>query len=422
MTIAEATKTFKLVCLGCRVNQYEIQGYRDQLTMLGYVEIFDANTPADLCIVNTCAVTSAAESSGRHAVRLVCRQNPDACLVVTGCLGEADKQFFLSLGRQCLLVPNKEKGHLIAKLFPHLEEPPEFRIRSFEGKSRAFIKVQDGCNSFCSYCIIPYLRGRSVSRSHKAILEEISTLVDRGYREVVVAGINVGDYCDGEVSLASLIQKIDQIQGLERIRISSIDPEDVNEDLCNTLVSCRHTCPSSHLVLQSGSNAILKRMNRKYTRNMFLDCVEKLRSFDPHYTFTTDVIVGFPGESDQDFEDSVKIIEDIGFIKVHIFPYSPRPRTKAYAYEAQIPQKIIAERKKYLAEIAKNVAQREMKKRLGITTSVLVEQVLNSGEAVGHTPYFEKVFFPASLGTSENSLVSVILEDVREDGFLGVQI
>ncbi|ETF39423.1 MiaB-like tRNA modifying protein [Chlamydia pecorum DBDeUG] len=418
---SEAKKTFKLVCLGCRVNQYEVQGYRDQLTLLGCEEITDPETPADICIVNTCAVTSSAESSGRHAIRQMCRQNPEARLVVTGCLGEADKSFFASLGRECLLVPNKEKHLLIEKLFPQMEDFPEFRIRSFEGKSRAFIKVQDGCNSFCSYCIIPYLRGRSVSRPSQEILEEIRTLIEGGYREVVISGINVGDYSHEGDSLASLLRKIDMLPGLERLRVSSIDPDDVQEDLCQALVSCKHTCPSSHLVLQSGSNAILKRMNRKYTRNMFLDCVERLRSFDPHYTFTTDVIVGFPGESDQDFEDTVKIVEDVGFIKVHIFPYSPRPRTRAYSYEGQVPAQILAERKKYLAEVAKTVAKKEMEKRLGTRTTVLVEQV-SCGEACGHTPYFDMVRFPIKGEVSINTMVPVVLLEVKEESFSGEQV
>ncbi|ANH78263.1 tRNA-t(6)A37 methylthiotransferase [Candidatus Chlamydia sanziniae] len=416
--VGKTEVTFKLICLGCRVNQYEIQGYRDQLTILGYHEILDPQKPVDLCIVNTCAVTGAAESASRHTVRQLCRQNPHACLVITGCLGESDKEFFSSLGRQCLIIPNKDKSRLIEKIFPYTEMLPEFQIRNFEGKSRACIKIQDGCNSFCSYCIIPYLRGRSISRPAQEILEEISGLISRGYREVVITGINVGDYCDKDISLAALIYEIDKIQGIERIRISSIDPEDVTEELRRALTSCEHTCPSSHLVLQSGSNSILRRMNRKYTRQDFLNCVEDLRTYDSQYAFTTDVIVGFPGESEQDFEDTLRLIEDIGFIKVHIFPYSSRRRTKAASFEHQVTQKVITERKKLLAEVAKQVAHKEMVKRLGAITQVLVEQI-HDGVAVGHSPYFEKVFFSAFPNTQINTLVSIRLNTIRNASLCG---
>ncbi|SPN73600.1 (Dimethylallyl)adenosine tRNA methylthiotransferase MiaB,(dimethylallyl)adenosine tRNA methylthiotransferase,MiaB-like tRNA modifying enzyme,Radical SAM superfamily [Chlamydia serpentis] len=418
MTVTEVKRTFKLVCLGCRVNQYEIQAYRDQLTILGYQEIVDSEIPVDLCIINTCAVTSSAESSGRHAVRQLCRQNPEAHIVVTGCLGESDKNFFASLDRKCTIVPNKEKSHLIDKIFPHDDKFPEFKIHSFEGKSRAFIKVQDGCNSFCSYCIIPYLRGRSVSRPASEILREIQGIIEQGYREVVIAGINVGDYRDGELSLGSLVKQIDQIPGIDRIRISSIDPDDIDEELYDAITSSRHTCPSSHLVLQSGSNSILKRMNRKYSRGDFLDCVDKFRAYDPNYAFTTDVIVGFPGESDQDFEDTLRIIEDVGFIKVHSFPYSSRPRTKASTFDNQLPQQVIHERKKHLAEVAKKVSQKEMQKRLGATTEVLVEQITDQ-VALGHSPYFEMVSFPIVEKIAINTLVTVCLHTVEDKGLIG---
>ncbi|AFS21203.1 tRNA (N(6)-L-threonylcarbamoyladenosine(37)-C(2))-methylthiotransferase MtaB [Chlamydia psittaci] len=422
MTVIEVKGTFKLVCLGCRVNQYEIQSYRDQLNFLGYREITDPEVPCDLCIVNTCAVTGSAESSGRHAVRQVCRQNPGAFLVVTGCLGEADKEFFNSLDRQCLLVSNKEKHLLMEKIFPSIQDLPEFRIRSFSGKSRAFIKVQDGCNSFCSYCIIPYLRGRSRSRPVQEILEEISGLVTQGYREVVIAGINVGDYQDQGKSLAYLISQVDEIPGIERIRISSIDPEDVQDDLRDILLSGKHTCHSSHLVLQSGSNAILKRMNRKYSRGDFLDCVDALRSVDPQYAFTTDVIVGFPGETDQDFEETLRIVEDVGFIKVHIFPFSPRERTKAYTFSSQLPVSVINERKKHLAHVAREVAHREQMRRIGDTLSVLVERV-DGGFAYGHSSYFDMVGFPADPSeVSVNTLIDVRIESVEEDVLKGKRV
>ncbi|WP_213318614.1 tRNA (N(6)-L-threonylcarbamoyladenosine(37)-C(2))-methylthiotransferase MtaB [Chlamydiifrater volucris] len=415
--IAE-NRTFRLVYLGCRVNQYEVQAYRDQLTVLGYREVKDGEEPADVCIVNTCAVTGSAESSSRHAIRQLIRRNPEARVFVTGCFADADKEFFRSLGEACILVPNKEKHLLVEKIVPYAEELPEFAVKRFEDRSRVFIKVQDGCNSFCSYCIIPYLRGRSTSRSLPSIVKEIRGVVEQGYKEIVITGINVGDYRDQDKSLADLIRTVDAIEGVERIRISSIDPEDVNEDLRDAVLSGRATCPSLHLVLQSGSNAILKRMNRKYNRQDYLDCVESLRVRNPEFSFTTDVIVGFPGETEGDFLDTVKVIETVGFVKVHIFPFSARRRTKAYEFSGALSPEVIGERKRQLSELAERVAYSSRARRIGKETSVLVESIHN-GQAFGHSEFFESVWFPHEGQTLVNDVVDVMIEENSLNGLLG---
>ncbi|WP_213357966.1 tRNA (N(6)-L-threonylcarbamoyladenosine(37)-C(2))-methylthiotransferase MtaB [Chlamydiifrater phoenicopteri] len=418
--IAE-NKTFKLVYLGCRVNQYEVQAYRDQLTVLGYREVKDNEESADVCIVNTCAVTGSAESSSRRAIRQLIRRNPKARVFVTGCFADADKDFFRNLGESCVLVPNKEKHLLVEKIVPYAEELPEFAIKRFEDRSRAFIKVQDGCNSFCSYCIIPYLRGRSTSRPLSAVIKEIKGVVEQGYKEVVIAGINVGDYKDEDKSLADLIRAVDAIEGIERIRISSIDPEDVNEDLREAVLSGRATCPSFHLVLQSGSNAILKRMNRKYNRQDYLECVESLRACNPEFSFTTDIIVGFPGESESDFLDTIKVVETVGFVKVHVFPFSARRRTKAYEFSGTLSPEIIGERKRRLSEFSDSVAFSLRKKRIGSKVSVLVESI-HGNQAFGHSEFFEGVWFPHEGRSFVNDMVEVQVTGNSIDGLFGERV
>lgn len=283
--------SFKISYLGCRVNQYEAQAYRDQLKTLGLREEKEDSKPADLCIINTCAVTLSAESSSRNQIRKILKTNPTARVVITGCLTSFKKDLLKEFRNRCEFFSNKDKEDLIAKIFPYESIFPEFCIKNFSNRSRAFVKVQDGCNSFCTYCIIPYLRGRSRSREFISILSEVQGIVEKGFKEIVITGINVGDFNSEEKSLGDLIRQLDKIQGLERIRISSIDPDDITDDLFDALVSTKKVCRSLHLVLQSGSNSILKRMNRKYNRSVFFNCIDRFRSFDSNFSISTDVIV-----------------------------------------------------------------------------------------------------------------------------------
>lgn len=411
----ETFATFKLFFLGCRVNQYEIQSYRSRLLSLGLIEIEDEKVPADLCVINTCAVTCSAEGTSRNTVRRVLKNNPEARVVVTGCYVEADRNFFSGLER-CTTVPNSSKEDLVGLLFNDTQKIlPD--LRSIKDRSRVFIKVQDGCNSFCSYCIIPYLRGRSVSRDYRDILEEIAAVASNGYGEVVITGINVGDYRFEDWDLADLVRGVDSIEGLSRIRISSIDPEDISEDLAEVILQGQRICPSLHLVLQSGSNGILKVMNRKYSRADFLDKVDRLRSVNPNFAFSTDVIVGFPGETDADFEDTLNMIRYVGFTKVHIFPYSPRKRTKAYTFAGKIPDHVMKERKRLIKETADKSAMKVRERFVGSRTEVLTETV-QSGICSGHNPEFIKVMFSGKV--SPGRIVSVLIKENTTEGLIGV--
>jgi threonylcarbamoyladenosine tRNA methylthiotransferase MtaB len=411
-------KKFKVVTLGCRTNQYESQGYSDQLKKLGF-SLAAEDEEAELCIVNTCTVTESADKSSKAKIRQLLRDNPGSKVAVTGCLVETSEDIRTELSSMGVsLIRNSEKEDLVRQLFPDVENLPEFQIERFDAHTRAFVKVQDGCNSFCTYCIIPYVRGRSRSRTIAEILQEIHTLIANGYKEVVLTGINIGDFDGGGGKrLVDLVKEVDQIEGLERIRISSIDPDEIDEELADAVLNGKKTCHSMHVVLQSGSNVVLKRMNRKYTRQMFFDCVEKLRKADPDFTFTTDIIVGFPGESERDYAETVDAVERVQFAKVHMFPYSDRPRTKASLYPNKVPADVIKERKTHLLHLAEKTAFQLRDRFIGRRMKVLLEQ--EEGEYfAGHTENFLKVLVPKE-GKRSNQIIEAHLIENTPEGLVG---
>lgn len=417
------SKKFKVVTLGCRTNQYESQAYSDQLLQAGYEEV-RGEEEADLCIVNTCTVTEGADSSSRHEIRLLSRKHPNAQIVVTGCLAERAPHEMLSLPNVAHVVANKDKENLLSKIFPE-ETWPEFAISHFGAHTRAFVKVQDGCNSFCTYCILPYVRGRSRSRRMESIIEEVKGLIANGYKEVVITGINVGDF-DGAPSgeekalrLVDLVTAIDALPGLERLRISSIDPDEVDEELLNAVLKGKTTCHSMHIVLQSGSNVILKRMNRKYTREMFIDAIDRIRQESADFTFTTDVIVGFPGESERDFQDTLDMMDYVGFAKVHMFPYSPRERTRAALYPGRIPSSLMQERKQEILRKSERHAFELRERFVGRTMEILCENAQEQDRYIhGHTDNFLPVFIAKEEGQA-NALLKVQLLSNHPEGLFG---
>lgn len=406
-------KTFKIATLGCRTNQYESEAYRKQLKDLGYRAASNQES-ADICIVNTCTVTSTADKKSLAQIRQLAKKNPNSRLFVTGCLAEKEKEKIYSIGGVENVVFNKEKESLIQKMFPEIETLPEFSIENFSAHTRAFVKVQDGCNSYCSYCIIPFVRGRSRSRYIPSICKEVEDLVHQGYREVVLTGINIGDFDggDGKSNLADLVRIIDKVPGLERLRLSSIDPDEVDEDLIDAIANGQKTCPSMHIVLQSGSNAILSRMRRKYTTLDFFTAVENLKKGKPDFTFTTDVIVGFPGETDAHFAETVDVIQEVEFAKVHIFPYSMRPKTRASRFTDTVAQSVIEHRKKQLQTLADQSAYQLRKKYVGKKKTVLLESPVKGKHHTfsGHTDNFLEVHVEGK-SLRSNEIVSVLLEN-----------
>lgn len=410
--------------MGCRTNQYESAAYAKQLREMGYVEAGEGEK-ADLCIVNTCTVTEGADSSSRYQIRHMARQNPGAKVVVTGCLAERLPKEVGEIEGVSFVVPNKDKENLLQQVFPEIELP-EFAIDQFGGHTRAFVKIQDGCNSFCTYCILPYVRGRSRSRRVESILREIETLIANGHKEVVLTGINVGDFdgapLEGEskISLAQLVRSVDTMEGLERLRISSIDPDEVDEDLLDAVIQGKKTCHSMHIVLQSGSNAILKRMNRKYTRQMFMGAIEKLKKASPDFTFTTDVIVGFPGETEEDFNETLGIMEEVKFAKVHMFPYSRRERTRAALYPNQVPAEVIKERKQRVLHLSEQIAFDLRAQYVGRKMSVLIEDEdpHKPDFFSGHTENFLPILIPKE-GVAPNEIVRVECRENTPGGLIG---
>ncbi len=403
-------KTFKIVTLGCRTNQYETQAYSDQLKEMGYAIAEEGD--ADLCIVNTCTVTESADSSSRHAIRQLKRENPHAKVVVTGCYAERKPDEVKAAGAE-LVVPNSQKESLIKIALPD-EEAPEFKINLFDAHTRAFVKVQDGCNSFCTYCIIPYVRGRSRSRKREEIIAEVKGLIENGFKEIVLTGINIGDYDGGGGdTLANLVRAVDAIDGLKRLRLSSIDPDEVNDDLMGAILEGKTTCPSMHIVLQSGSNTVLKRMNRKYTRQIFMQTIDKLRLSRPDFTFTTDIIVGFPGETEADFQETLDIMKETKFVAVHMFPYSKRPRTRAALYTDQVDAETIKFRKNEVLRLKEQYAYQERAKYVGKTVSVLTEN-----DNRGHTDNFLEVVFNRPV--EPNTLLDVYLESNSAQGLIAL--
>jgi len=417
-------KKFKISVLGCRTNQYEGQAFRDQLLQMGYEEAKEGEE-AELCIVNTCTVTQGADTSSRHEIRELIKKNKDAKVVVTGCLAERAPETIKSIPGVFQVIANKDKEQLL-QIITGEEDLPEFRIQSFEGHTRAFVKVQDGCNSFCTYCIIPYVRGRSRSKSIEEVIVEVKDLISHGYKEVVLTGINIGDFDGGKedksATLADLFREVDKVEGLCRLRVSSIDPDEVDDTLMNALIHSKNGAPSMHIVLQSGSNIVLKRMNRKYTKQIFLNTIDNLRNADPRFTFTTDVIVGFPGETEVDHEETISLLKRVKFAKVHMFPYSKRERTKAALYPNQVPDDVIRRRKQEVLEVSEQIAFELRESFLGETFTVLVESENRgkTGFAFGHTENFLPVFIKDPLGKYRaQDLVKVTAQENTPEGLIG---
>ncbi len=403
---------YKVVTLGCRTNQYESQAFSDQLESMGYQKASDGEG-VELCIVNTCTVTESADSHSRAAIRQLARDNPGAKIAVTGCFAERNPQAVREIEGVSHVIGNADKENLLSIVYPEADIP-EFKINQFEAHTRAFVKVQDGCNSFCTYCIIPYVRGRSRSRSTDEILKEVEGLIAQGYQEVVLTGINIGDFEWEGKRLAELIRLVDAMPGLKRLRVSSIDPDEVDDELMDAIINGKNTCHSMHIVLQSGSNVILKRMNRKYTRQIFLETAERLRRASPEFTFTTDVIVGFPGETEADFADTLEVMSEVKFAKVHMFPYSDRPRTRANLMPNKVPHEVAKKRKAEVLKLAERTAYELRNDYIGKRMVVLTEEA-----GSGHTANFLRVQIEGG-HTLPNQLVEVKLVANNEEALTGI--
>lgn len=419
--------------LGCKVNAYELEAMQEMLAGAGY-EIVPFAPGADVYIINTCTVTNIADRKSRQMLHKARKMNPDAVVIAAGCyvqaqkdMGNVDDAIDIVLGnnrKQDLLfiLENYRKDQGQAKDVLDLDAPVEYeslKLSSTGEHTRAYLKVQDGCNQFCSYCIIPYVRGRVRSRKKEEILEEVVRLTDNGYQEFVLTGIHLSSYgIDCGESLLSLIQAVHQIEGVRRIRLGSLEPRIITEEFAEALSRMPKICPHFHLSLQSGCDETLKRMNRRYTAGEYLEGCRILRRYFQDPALTTDVIVGFPQETEEEFEASRKMIETADFYETHIFKYSRRKGTRADRMEGQVPEQVKAERSRVLIAMGKEHKQRYMEKFLGQEVEILFEETAEIGGEtcwIGHTREYLKAAAKSEKNL-ENQIKRGIVGGFAEEG------
>jgi threonylcarbamoyladenosine tRNA methylthiotransferase MtaB len=374
-----APRTCRLVTLGCKVNQYETQYVKETLEANGYVDASEGQA-VDLCIVNTCTVTAEGDAKSRQAVRRLHHDHPEADIVVMGCYATRDPDAVRRLPGVVRVVT--DKARLIKDLQPFGVIEPLDGISRFDGHQRAFVKVQDGCLLHCSFCIIPQVRPTVRSRPPAEIVEEVARLIDNGYREIVLTGIHLGHYgidlCRGRpktewTRLWHLLERLADLPGDFRIRLSSLEAAEARDDLVRVLAEQPRICPHLHLCLQSGSDRILARMKRRYRSAGFLERCRRIRAALDRPAFSTDVIVGFPGETDADFEATCRVVREVGFARIHLFSYSPRQGTEAALLPESVPSAVVAERRARLLEIERETADAYCRGLIGRRLDVLIE-------------------------------------------------
>ena len=407
-------KKVAFITLGCKVNQYETNAMTQQFIEKGY-KIVEHTEKADIYIVNTCTVTNMSDRKSRQMLRREKELNKDAIIVACGCYAQTAKEELEQMEEIDLVLGNNEKKDIVKYVEKYIESKlPETKTEDvmqqkefiefgdviFTEKTRAVIKIQDGCDRFCSYCIIPYARGRVRSRKPEYVISEITEIAKNGIKEVVITGIHIASYgkdFNNGYKLIDLLEEINKVEGIERIRLGSIEPLIITEEFVERLKKLEKICHQFHLSLQSGCDETLKRMNRRYTREQFKEIAHLLRKNFSDAVLTTDIIVGFPGESEEEFETTYKFLEEIKFYKMHIFKYSPRKGTKAEKMENQIDGNKKEERSKKLIELSNKNEREYNQKYIGQDVEVLFEEEKN-GVWQGHT----KNYILAHYKTSEN--------------------
>lgn len=414
--------------LGCKVNQYETELVRQGLQTIGYEDAHDGES-ADLCIVNTCTVTETGDAKSRQVVRRLNRENPDARIVVMGCYAtRAPEEVSALPGVVEVLTDKRELGDLMGR-FGVIDVPTG--LSGFAGRKRAYVKVQDGCLLRCSYCIIPMVRPKLHSRPSQEIVDEVTRLVDAGHREVILTGIHLGHYGvdwnrnkprEEWVRLAHLVKDLCQIPGQFRIRMSSIEATEVTRELIGVMAEFpEKVVPHLHLCLQSGSDSVLRRMRRRWGTKMFLDRCRLLRESLDRPAITTDIIAGFPGETEEEFEQTLRTCREAGFSKIHAFPYSARRGTPAAERDDQLDKGLISERVDRLGEVEAELRQQYYKTLVGSNLELLVEEVMPDGRLQGTTCRYAlgSIERPENVGEAdslrENDLIKARVVRVQDD-------
>ena len=413
--------------LGCKVNQYETNAMIEQFIKSNY-EIVDFEDVSDIYVINTCTVTNMSDRKSRQVIRRVKQINPNSILAVTGCYAQVAAKELEKIEEIDLIIGNTEKKDIVEIIENYTEkinltdinnqkEFVDFGTTTYTEKTRAVIKVQDGCNNFCSYCIIPYAKGRVRSRKLENIIEEIQSVVKKGIQEVVITGIHVAsygiDFKKQNIRLINLLEEINKIEGLKRIRLGSLEPNIITDEFVERLKKVDKICEHFHLSLQSGCNETLKRMNRKYSAEDFERVVTRLRNAFPNVALTTDIIVGFPGESEEEFDTTYKYLEKIKFYQMHIFKYSQRKGTRAAVMPDQIDGNIKEERSHKLIKLSNKNENEFLKKYIGEEVEVLFEQ--QEGEYTkGHTSNYIMVKVKEKNIENKMIKVKIIGEDKLE--------
>lgn len=426
------SKKAAFITLGCKVNTAETEGMKKLFRDAGY-EIVPESEFADVYIVNTCTVTNMGDRKSRHMLRRASKLNPDAVIAAVGCFAQVSPDEAAKIEGVNLVVGNNMKHNIVELVEKVKENGPqkyvnerkelsdfeELPIETYDDHTRAFIKIQDGCDQFCSYCIIPYARGPVRSRGIPEIIKEAEALIQRGFKEIVLTGIHLSSYGVKEgTGLGELIRELHKVDGLERIRIGSLEPMFLSQDFVNGMETLPKLCPHFHISLQSGCGATLKRMNRKYTPEDYRNIVKRLREKVPDVTVTTDIMVGFPGETEEEFRESYEFCKEIGFLWIHVFKYSPRKGTPAARYPSQIDATVKEHRSKIMIELAEEMKRNVLASFIGREMPVLIEQPAgeNSDDMEGHTPNY----LPVVVRTERENAGEII--NVRLDSVEGLSL
>jgi threonylcarbamoyladenosine tRNA methylthiotransferase MtaB len=419
--------------LGCKVNQYESEAIAELFAEKGY-EIVGIDEAADVYVINTCTVTNFGDKKSRQLIRKVKRQNENAVVAVVGCYAQTAPEEIMSVEGVNLVIGTKDRGQIVEMVEQYqpqngvenyvtdimkerVFEP--LSIQKLANRTRAYLKIQDGCSQYCSYCIIPYARGPIRSREPKDVVDEVARLAENGFQEIVLAGIHVASYGKDrtDTNLLGILRKVHEVEGIRRIRFSSIEPNVVTEEFAKTMAELPKVCHHFHLSLQSGCDRTLKEMNRKYDTQKYREAATLLRKYLPDVALTTDIIVGFPGETEEDFKASYAFAEEIGFAKIHVFPYSPKNGTPAAERKDQLPSKIKTDRSHQLLALSDKMSGEFLSKYVDKTVEVLYERSVEAGIYEGHTSNYMKVLTNSDVDLSNRLVFTKIVQVQGENAF-----
>ncbi len=424
--------------LGCKVNQYETEAMLELFEKEGY-EKAETEDYADVYVINTCTVTHMSDRKSRQYIRRMKKKNPDAIIAVVGCYSQVSPEEILSIDEVNLVMGTNDRKKIVEEVkkidasrkvstvddIMKVKAFEEIEINKTNGKTRAFMKIQDGCDRYCSYCIIPYARGRVRSRDLESIVKEVENLAANGYKEVVLTGIHVASYGkdikDSDIKLLDVIKQINDIEGIERIRLSSVEPILFTDEFVEAVSTMDKVCPHYHLSLQSGCDETLKRMKRRYTTEEYKAIVDRLRAAIPNVSITTDVIVGFPGETNEEFDKTYEFLKDIELTHMHVFKYSPRKGTPAATMENQVDPSTKHDRSEKLLQLNEENFNKFGQKMLDKEFNVLFEQKVGDNKYEGLTENYVKVIVESDNDISEQ-ILKVKIKDVKNEFLEGILV